>query len=71
MLTLWSHSLSRSASKLGSHSLAINFSLAGSRLQSVRFMGDASVWEAKKALRKETSKKLKEMDDSVMEQQSM
>ena len=38
--------------------------------QGSRSMASSSVWEEKKALRKDTSKKLKHMEEEVMKQQS-
>lgn len=52
------------------NSLLGAFTSAKSRIQGSRPMAQSSVWEEKKALRKEISKKLKQMDEDRMEQES-
>lgn len=46
------------------------FTSAKSRIQGSRSMAQSSVWEEKKALRKDISKKLKQMDENRMDQES-
>ena len=40
------------------------------KVQGSYSMASSSVWEEKKALRKDTSRKLKQMEDEIMKQQS-
>lgn len=57
---------------LGNRSLQQAFDITSSKeINNIcRAMASSSIWEEKKALRKETSKKLKQMEDSNMLQQS-